>query len=175
MIFSDTAVAGALLVDPEPHEDERGLFARTWDAEEFAAHGLGVLSQCSISFNPTAGTLRGMHLQRTPHTEVKLVRCTRGQLQDVVIDLRPDSPTHLRWASAILSGDGRQALLVPAGCAHGFLTLAPDTEVLYQINGAHMPKAAVGVRWDDPAFGIDWATMPVVISERDASYPSHVG
>lgn len=171
--FTETAVAGAFVVEPEPHHDERGLFARTWDGHEFAARGLSSsLSQCSTSFNPRTGTLRGMHLQRHPHHETKLVRCTRGRVQDVVVDLREDSATYRAWVSVELSWTNRAAMYVPPGCGHGFLTLEPDTEVCYSISGPHVPQAAAGVRWDDPAFGIAWAAAPVVIGDRDASYPS---
>jgi dTDP-4-dehydrorhamnose 3,5-epimerase len=174
MRFSATAVADAVVAVPEPHEDERGVFARTWDEAELAPYGLPVLSQSSVSFNPRLGTLRGMHYQRAPHEETKLVRCTRGRMQDVVVDLRPESPTYLAWASAELSAENRLALLVPPGCGHGFLTLERDTEVLYLIGGRYVPEAAAGVRWDDPLFGIAWQANPVLMSERDGAYPDHV-
>lgn len=175
MRFVHTDVLGAWLVEPEPHRDERGLFARTWDGAEWEAHGLPAeLTQCSVSFNPLAGTLRGMHYQRAPHEETKLVRCTRGRMQDVAVDLRPESPTYRRHVQAELSADNRLALLVPPGCAHGFLTLEADTEVLYAISGRHVAEAAAGVRWDDPVFGVPWANAPLLMSDRDAGYPDHV-
>ncbi len=175
MRFVQTAVLDAWLVEPEPHRDERGFFARTWDSAEWAARGLPAgLTQCSVSFNPVAGTLRGMHYQRAPHEETKLVRCTRGRMQDVAVDLRADSPTYRRHVQVELSADNRLALLVPPGCAHGFLTLESDTEVLYQISGSHVAEASAGVRWDDPAFGVPWAAVPELMSARDAGYPDHV-
>ena len=175
MRFTETPVAGALVVEPEPIEDERGFFARTFSVEEFAARGLDTrVDQCSVSFNARAGTLRGMHYQEAPHGETKLVRCTRGGIYDVALDLRPGSPTYLRWAGVELSADDGRALYIPEGCAHGFQSLADGTEVLYQISTPYVPSAARGVRWDDPAFGIDWPPAPAggrTMSERDAEYP----
>jgi len=172
VIFTPTAVGGAVLVDPERREDERGFFARTWCAREFADAGLPAgLVQCSISWNARRHTLRGMHWQAAPHQETKLVRCTRGALLDVVVDLRPGSPTWLRHVAVELSADNRRALLIPPGAAHGFLTLVEGTEVLYQMDAFHAPEAARGARWDDPALGIAWPAAPAVISERDRTYP----
>jgi dTDP-4-dehydrorhamnose 3,5-epimerase len=175
VLFAETPVAGALVVEPQPIEDERGFFARTFSTEEFAARGLDArVDQCSASFSVRAGTLRGMHYQAAPHGETKLVRCTRGAIFDVAVDLRRESPTYLRWAGVELSADNRRALYVPEGCAHGFQTLVDGAEVLYQISMPYVPAAARGVRWDDPAFGIDWPDAPIggrTMSARDAAYP----
>ena len=174
MLFRETGVAGVLVVEPERHEDERGFFARTFAAEEFEAHGLDSrVCQCSTSFNAQAGTLRGLHYQADPHGEAKLVRCTRGAIFDVAVDLRPGSPTRLRWFGVELSAAGGHALFVPEGCAHGFQTLVDASEVHYQISTPYVPDAARGVRWDDPAFGIEWPPAPAsgrTMSERDAGY-----
>jgi dTDP-4-dehydrorhamnose 3,5-epimerase len=172
MIFTGTNIDGVWVIDAERLEDERGFFARTWDADEFTEQGLNPeLTQCSISYNLARGTLRGMHYQAAPHEEAKLVRCTAGAIFDVALDLRPGSPTFKAWFGVELSAQNRRALYVPEGCAHGFLTLEDDSEVHYQISQAHMPDAARGVRWDDPAFAISWPGEVVVINERDRSYP----
>jgi dTDP-4-dehydrorhamnose 3,5-epimerase len=172
MIVTPTAVAGAFLVEIERLADHRGFFARTWCAREMEAHGLvSRLVQCSVSFNKTAGTLRGLHYQAAPHGETKLVRCTRGAIHDVVVDLRPDSPTFLRHLAVTLSAESRAAVYVPEGCAHGFQTLEDDTEVFYQMSAFHAPEHARGVRWDDPAFAIAWPPAERIMSARDASYP----
>ena len=141
-----------------------------------AAHGLASrLHQVSLSFNPRAGTLRGLHFQEAPHREAKLVRCTRGRVFDVAVDLRPDSPTYRGWAGAELDPENGDAFYVPEGCAHGLLTLADDTEVVYHIAGGYAPAAQRGVRWDDPAFGIAWPMPPAVINDRDATFPDFTG
>ncbi|HEX6040824.1 dTDP-4-dehydrorhamnose 3,5-epimerase [Longimicrobium sp.] len=173
MIFVPTLLDGAWVVEPEPVEDERGFFARTWCADEFRARGLDpALAQCSVSFNRRRGTLRGMHFQAAPHAEAKLVRCTRGALWDVVVDLRPGSPTFTRWFGVELTADNHRALYVPQGFAHGFQTLADDTEVFYQISVPYAPGAGRGVRWDDPAFGIRWPHADArILSDRDRAYP----
>jgi dTDP-4-dehydrorhamnose 3,5-epimerase len=172
VILTATEIPGAVLVDVERHEDERGFFARTWCTREFAAAGLPAgLVQSSISWNPRRHTLRGMHWQAAPHAETKLVRCTRGAILDVIVDVRPGSPTWLRNVAVELTADNRRALLIPAGAAHGFLTLEAETEVLYQMDAFHAPEAARGARWDDPALGIRWPAPPVVISARDRAYP----
>lgn len=156
----------------EPREDERGFFARTWCQREFEEQGLNArLVQCSLSFNRRKGTLRGMHLQAAPHAETKLVRCTRGAIYDVVLDLRVGSPTYLQWMAATLTAGDHNMLYVPEGCAHGFLTLADDTEVFYQMSEFHHPESSCGVRWNDPAFGIRWPEPVNVISDRDRTYP----
>ena len=172
MQFLDTAIAGTYIVEPELRADERGFFARTWSRDEFVAAGLvAEFTQCSVSFNVRRGTLRGMHYQRAPHEETKLVRCTTGRMYDVALDLRPESATCGRWVAAELSSDNHRALYIPRGCAHGFLTLEDDTEVLYQIAGDYVPASAAGVRWNDPAFGIEWPEPVTVIAERDRCYP----
>jgi dTDP-4-dehydrorhamnose 3,5-epimerase len=176
MRFAETAIPGVVLVDVEPHEDERGAFARLHCPEAFAAAGHPFAPvQTSLSRNPRAGTLRGLHYQPAPHAQVKLVRAVRGRIFDVALDLRPDSPTYRRWASAELSADNARALLIPDGVAHGFLTLEPDTDVLYQISPAFQPGHEAGVRWDDPAFAIAWPAKPALISARDSGYPDHQG
>lgn len=176
MIFRETGIPGAVTIDLEPKSDERGFFARTWCRQEFEQQGLNPnLAQCSISFNPRKHTLRGMHFQTEPHAETKLVRCTRGAIYDVVLDLRPDSPSFRRWSGVTLTDENRQALYVPAGCAHGLLTLEDNTEVLYQISEFYYPELSRGVRWDDPAFAIEWPAAPQHISERDQAYPDFAG
>jgi dTDP-4-dehydrorhamnose 3,5-epimerase len=172
MRFTETKVAGAFLIEPEPIADERGFFARTWCREEFADHGLtGELAQANISFNHRKGTLRGLHYQAAPRAEAKLVRVTRGAIWDLALDLRRDSPSYLAWSGAELSDANRHMLYVPEGCAHGFLTLTDDAEVAYQMSAPYAPEAARGVRFDDQAFGIEWPGEVVVINERDRTYP----
>ena len=176
MDFRETPIPGCVVVAPRRHADARGHFARTWDAEAFAAAGLRAdLDQMSTSFNARRGTLRGLHLQRAPHAEAKLVRCTRGAVWDVCLDLRASSPTRGQWHAETLSVDNGIALYVPEGCAHGFLTLADASEVAYAIAGRYAPEAAWGVRYDDPAFGIAWPEPVAVVLERDASYPDWAG
>ena len=170
VIFKPTTIDGVVLIDPEPHSDERGLFVRTFCDDEFAAHGLDFsIVQTSLSFNPIAGTLRGMHHQAEP--EPKLIRCTRGHIFDVVVDLRPSSPTYCKWTGIDLDAELRNSVFIPAGCAHGFLTITHSTEVAYSIGAPYVPDLARGVRWDDPLFGIAWPSSPAVISERDATFP----
>jgi dTDP-4-dehydrorhamnose 3,5-epimerase len=173
VILRQTEIPGAFVVESEPIGDERGFFSRIFDADEFSARGLETeFPQWSVSYNERSGTLRGMHFQRDPHAEAKLVRCTRGSLYDVVVDLRADSPTFRRWAAVELSAENRLALYIPKGLAHGFQTLAPATEVVYAMSERFEPSAGDGVRWDDPAFGIDWPeAVQRVMSERDRSWP----
>ena len=172
MIFTRTRLTGACLIDLERREDERGFFARSWCRREFEEHGLNHhLVQCNISFNRTRGTLRGMHYQAKPHEEAKVVRCTRGAIYDVIIDLRPDSPTYLQWLAAELNEENRRMLYVPEGFAHGFQTLTEATEVFYQMSEVHRPGSSRGVRWNDPTFGISWPEAERIISLRDRSYP----
>ena len=172
MKFTETRLPGAFVIEIEPIEDERGFFARSWCAREFAARGLNAcLAQCDISFNTRKGILRGMHYQAKPHEEAKLVRCTRGALYDVALDLRPDSPTYKSWVGVELTAENRKMLYIPEGCAHGFQTLEPETEVFYQMSACYAPGAARGVRWDDPAFGIEWPFAERILSDKDASYP----
>lgn len=176
--ISPTALPGAYLIEPARVTDKRGHFARTYDAEAFSAAGLDPrIAQCSASFNVHEGTLRGLHYQAAPHGEAKLVRCTRGAIFDVAVDLRPDSPTYLRWQAFELSADNGRAFFIPTGCAHGFQTLADGTEILYQISVPYVPGVGRGVRWDDPAFGIRWPDPPAhgrTMSPRDAAYPDLV-
>jgi dTDP-4-dehydrorhamnose 3,5-epimerase len=170
--FSKTLVPGVFLIELEPIEDERGFFARTWCAEEFRRHQLNPdLSQCSVSFNRNRGTLRGMHYQAEPWAEAKLVRCTSGAIYDVALDVRPDSPAYRRWVGVELTSRNRLGLYLPEGVAHGFQTLADDSEVFYQISVPYHAESGRGVRWDDPAFGIRWPLAEPLLSTRDASYP----
>jgi len=172
MIFRDTKIRGAVEIHVEPKPDERGFFARTWCQGEFEKSGLNPrLVQCNISFNTRKSTLRGMHYQVALRAEAKLVRCTRGAIYDVVIDLRPGSPTFKKWIAVVLTAEKRNMIYVPEGCAHGFLTLADETEVFYQMSEFYSPESARGVRWNDPAFQIAWPEKAEVISERDRSYP----
>lgn len=174
MIFEPLSIAGAYLVRPEPIADERGFFARTYCRETFAEKGLNPqLAQSSISVNTRKHTLRGMHLQAPPHQEAKLVRCTRGRSHHVVLDLRTASDNYLTSVSVELSADDRTSLYVPEGVAHGFMTLADNTEIFYQMSTKFVPEAAIGFRWNDPAFGIDWPHDPAVISRRDSEYPDY--
>lgn len=177
MIFTETPLAGAWVIEPERREDERGFFARTYDREEFAARGIDpAVAQCNTSYNARAGTLRGMHFQTSPHGEPKLVRCTRGAIHDVIVDLRPGSPTHTRWFGVDLTAGNGRALHVPVDFAHGFQTLEDVSEVLYMMGREYVAEAASGVRWDDPAFGIEWPESPAhgrTISARDAGYPDY--
>lgn len=174
MIFTPTTLAGAFLIEPERIADERGFFARSWCRREFAEHGLeSRLEQCNISFNRLRGTLRGMHFQAAPFGEAKLVRCSMGALYDVIIDLRPESATYLQHFGAELTAENRSMLFIPAGFAHGFQTLADNTEVFYQMSEVYAPAYAGGLRWDDPAFGIRWPLPVSVISAKDAQLPNY--
>jgi dTDP-4-dehydrorhamnose 3,5-epimerase len=172
MIFSETKLQGAYLIRLERLSDERGYFARTWCFNEMAEHGLNTsIVQGDVSFNVRKGTLRGMHYQVPPFAEVKLVRCTRGALFDVIIDLRPHSKTFLRWVGEVLTPGNGTMMYVPEGFAHGFLTLEDDTEVFYLMSNMYSPAHARGVRWDDPAFGIKWPAEVMCISQRDREIP----
>ena len=171
MHFIPTHLAGAYLIEPEPVSDERGFFARTWCQNEFAGKELNPnLVQCNISYNKVSGTLRGMHHQKAPHAEAKLVRCTQGAVYDVIIDLRKDSKTFTQWYGAELTAENRKSLYVPEGFAHGFISLKDDTEVLYQMSEFFHAECAAGVRWDDPVFAIQWPIDVKVISKRDQAY-----
>jgi dTDP-4-dehydrorhamnose 3,5-epimerase len=171
MQFTETTLQGAFVVDIEQHEDERGFFARSWCAREFRDQHLNpCVVQCDVSWNRLRGTLRGMHYQVPPHAEVKLVRCTRGAVYDVIIDLRETSPTFRQHFALELSGDNHRALYIPEGFAHGFLTLRDDSEVFYQMSAFYEPGALRGVRWNDPAFGVSWPLPVSVISDRDRNY-----
>lgn len=168
MTFDETPIPGAWLVGLERHGDERGFFARVFSADEFAEHGLAAtFVQVNDSLSVDRGTLRGMHYQLPPAAEVKLVRCVRGALFDVVLDLRPDSPTFKRWFGAELSAENRLMMYVPEGCGHGFLTLQPDTETVYLVTAPYSPERERGVRWNDPAFAIEWPFEPAVLSDKD--------
>ena len=176
MRFQATDIAGVVIVEAEPHTDDRGGFARLHCPLDFAAAGVPFQpAQTSLSTNPAAHTLRGLHFQKAPRAETKLVRCVRGRVFDVAVDLRPDSPTHRRWVAAELTAENLRALLIPEGVAHGFLTLEPDTDVLYQIAPTYTPGHAAGVRWDDPAFAIAWPAAPKLMSPADAAYPDYEG
>ena len=176
MKFTPTLLAGAFLVESEPMTDERGFFARSFCQNEFISHDLSTnIAQCNISYNKTRGILRGMHYQRTPNAEAKLVRCTRGSIYDVIIDLRGGSSTFQQWIGYELNSKNRIALYIPKGFAHGFQTLEDDTEVFYQMFDFFSPQAASGVRWDDPAFNIDWPLPVHTISEKDRNYPDFNG
>lgn len=171
MIFQPTRVGGVLRILPDRQADDRGFFARTYCREEFRRQGLSfVPDQCSTSFNARRGTLRGLHYQAEPKGEHKLIRCTRGRIFDVVLDLRPASPSYLRHFTEILSPENGIHLYIPRGCAHGFLTLEDESEVEYMMAGTYDPAYARGVRWNDPAFAIAWPESPAVMADRDRSW-----
>ena len=173
MIFTATQLEDAWLIDIEPREDERGFFGRIWCRQELAAQGLDTeIAQESLSFNRHRGTVRGLHFQRPPHEEIKIVRCTRGGIFDVIVDLRPRSPTYLRWQGFELTAENHKALYVPKGFAHGFQTLVDDAEIVYQISEFYAPNSAGGHRYDDAAFGVAWPLPVTMISERDLSWPA---
>ena len=173
MIFTDTDVKDAFVTDLEMIEDERGFFARAWCAREFSDHGLeNRIAQCNTSSNKRRGTIRGMHLQKPPHEQVKMIRCIRGALYDVIIDLRADLPIYKRWFGVELTQENRKMLYVPSGFAHGFQTMSDDTEAFYMVSEFYTPGAEAGARWDDPTFSIEWPLgSPTEISEKDASWP----
>lgn len=172
MRFQESPLRGAYTIEMDRLEDERGFFARSFCGEEFAARGLpAAMPQSSVSFNARRGTLRGMHFQAEPHAEDKLVRCTAGAVYDVIVDLRPGSPTLRRWFGIELNAENHRSLFIPRGLAHGFITLCDDTEVLYMISVPYVPGFERGVRWDDPAIGISWPLAPSIVSARDAAYP----
>ncbi len=171
MILTETPLAGAFVVDVERRSDERGFFARSYCQREFAAHGVELpVAQCNVSFNALRGTLRGMHYQVEPRAERKLVRCTQGAVFDVIIDVRPASPTYCHWFAAELSSENHRALYIPEGFAHGFQSLAENTELCYLMSEFYSPEHARGVRWNDPAFGVEWPLAAVAVSEKDQSY-----
>lgn len=175
MIFSETKLPGAFIIEVQRLNDDRGFFGRSFCSEVFAARGLNpTVAQCNVSFNREAGTLRGMHYQEVPHAEDKLIRCTRGRLYDVIVDLRRESPTFAEWIALELSEDSGRMLYVPKGCAHGFQTLEDNTEVFYQMTEFYHAESARGVRWNDPAFGIQWPEgFQVILSERDRNWPDY--
>jgi dTDP-4-dehydrorhamnose 3,5-epimerase len=171
MKFEQTAIPGVWLIDIEPHGDERGFFARTWCVEEAVAHGLNpACVQCSVSFNKQRGTLRGMHWQAEPRAEAKWIRCTRGAVWDVALDLRSESSACGKWTAVELRAVNHRTIYIPEGVAHGFQTLEADTELLYQMSEIYVPELARGARWDDPAFGIKWPVSNPILSDRDRTY-----
>jgi dTDP-4-dehydrorhamnose 3,5-epimerase len=171
MVFTETKLKGAFIIDPEKQEDDRGFFARTYCQSEFARYGLTPhFVQCNISFTAKRGTLRGMHYQIAPYEEAKLVRCTRGAIYDVLLDLRPDSPTFKEWISIELTAENHRLVYIPEGLAHGFQSFTDGTEVFYQMSQCYHPQSARGIRWDDPAFGIGWPVREVILSNRDTSF-----
>ena len=176
MNFIPTSLTGAYLIEPELIDDVRGFFTRAYCQHEFAAKGINVNSvQGNISYNKTRGTLRGMHFQRQPNAEAKLVRCTAGAIFDVIIDLREGSPSYMQWIAYELTAHNRKSLYVPEGFAHGFQTLVDDTEVFYQMFNFFSPDSAGGVRWDDPAFKIEWPLDHPIMSDKDRGYPDFDG
>lgn len=172
MIFTETPIAGAYIVDIEPSRDERGFFARTYCEREFGAHGLvSHFAQCSVSRNAGRGIVRGLHYQVEPHGETKLVRCSHGAVYDVIADLRRDSPSFLRWAAFELSGENSRSIYIPPLVAHGYQALTDGAELFYQISTPYHPESVRGVRWNDPRLGVKWPIEPPILSARDASYP----
>jgi len=175
LIFTETKLPGAFVIELEKHADQRGFFARTFCQQEFKAHGLNSqVVQCNVSFNRRKGTLRGMHFQAAPFAEPKLVRCTSGSIYDVIIDLRPSSPTFKQHYAVVLSAENRRMLYIPEEFAHGFQTLQDDTEVFYQMSQSYSAEHARGVRWNDPVFGIEWPEGERIIIDRDQNYPDFV-
>ena len=175
MKFTPTKLEGAFLIDLERREDSRGWFARTYCAREFEAHGLPThMVQTNMSLTRKAGTLRGMHFQRSPDAEDKLVRCVRGRIWDAIVDIRPQSPTYCQWFGAELSEENGRMLLVPKGFAHGFVTLSDDAAVTYQVSAFYAPKSEGGARWNDPAFAIEWPVPVLDMSDKDRNWPDFV-
>ena len=173
IIFREARLRGAFVIEPEIFEDERGFFGRSFSEKEFEAHGINPrMAECNISFNKRRYTIRGMHFQSPPHAQAKLVRCTRGAIYDVIIDLRPDSPTFKQWIGEELTAENRRMLYVPKGFAHGFQTLEDNTEIFYQVSDFYASASCGGVRWNDPAFAIRWpSTDGITINQRDKTYP----
>jgi len=172
MRFVETPLRGAYVIELDSIQDERGFFARSFCTREFAEHGMNAcVEQCNITFNPRAGTLRGMHFQIEPHLEAKLVRCTAGAIHDVIVDLRPGSATQYRWFAAVLSAFNRRMIFVPENFAHGFQTLKDNSEVFYQMSASYHPQSVRGLRWNDPALAIDWPIDNPILSDRDRVLP----
>ena len=173
MTFEETSIDGAWLISLEPRTDERGFFARAWCEQELSTRGLtGTFVQCNDSYSRSAGTLRGLHYQAEPHGEVKLIRCIRGAVFDVIVDVRPESPSYLRWFGVELSAENRRSLYVPSGCAHGYQTLVDDSEVMYPVSTMYTPAAERGIRWDDPLFAISWPDVTErYLSPKDTRWP----
>ncbi len=176
MIFRETSLKGAFVIEPEPIEDSRGFFARAWCQREFEAHGLNPgLTQANIAFSRQRGTLRGLHYQANPFAEAKLIRCVKGRVFDVIVDLRPASPTFKEWRGVELAGENYRMLYVPEGFAHGYQALVDDTEVFYLVSQFYTPEAERGIRWDDPAFDIDWPLKcEAVVSKKDRDWPAYI-
>ena len=171
MIFTETKLTGAFIIEPEKLADERGFFARTWCKREFNSHGLNPnLVQCNISFNKIKGTIRGMHYQSAPYEEAKLVRCTKGKIYDVIIDIRPESLTYKQWISVELSAANHKSIYIPEGFAHGFQSLKDNTEVFYQMGEFYQPECACGIRWNDPQFNVIWPFEAITISDKDKNW-----
>lgn len=175
MIFCETQLKGAFIIEIDPKHDTRGFFARAWCAKELEAYKLrSDFVQCNISFSPNEGILRGLHYQKPPYQEVKLIRCTQGAIYDVIVDLRSESPTYLQWFGIELNSQNRRSLYVPEGFAHGFQTLEDNSEVCYPVTQFYTPDAEAGVRWDDPLFAIEWPEAdPRIISDKDRCWPDH--
>ncbi len=172
MIFTETPIPGAYHIELQPHRDDRGFFARAWCEEEFAEHGLTLsFVQANLAQTHEAGTVRGLHYQTAPHEEAKCIRCLRGAIYDVIVDLRPDSPTYLQWHGQKVTAERRNAIYVSAGCAHGYQTLVEDTEVFYQVTAAYTPGVEKGIRYDEPTFDIEWPHVVTSVSEKDRSWP----
>jgi dTDP-4-dehydrorhamnose 3,5-epimerase len=172
MKFTELKIPGAFRVELEPRKDERGFFSRSFCVREFEEHGLNpVVVQCNVSYSLLTGTLRGLHIQRAPCEETKLLRCTRGRLYDVIVDVRRDSPTYCQWVGVELDAESRQAVYVPRGCAHGFQTLEPDTEAFYQVSEYYSKELELGYRWNDPSFDISWPIADAILSDRDREHP----
>ncbi len=176
MNFTETELQGAYIIEPEKLGDERGFFARTFCSKEFEQHGLkSAFPQCNISFNKIKGTVRGMHYQSAPYEEVKLVRCTKGAVYDVIVDLRTQSPTYLKWIGVKLTEENHKMLYVPEGFGHGYQTLMDASEIFYQVSEFYTPEAEKGLRWNDPAHGIEWQKItPLLISEKDKNWPDYL-
>ncbi len=174
MTFTESRIPGAWIIDVTPIHDDRGLFAMTWRPDEFTKRGMDPsLAQCNLAFSRKKGTLRGMHFQRAPHAQAKIIRCTRGALLDVIVDLRPESPAYCQWEAVELTAENRRMLYMPEGIAHGYLTLADETEAYYHASAPWDPTAEGGDRWNDPAFAIEWPFPAEVISDKDRAWPLH--
>ncbi len=172
MRFTQTALPGAYFIDPAPHGDDRGFFARILCVDELATHGLEMdIVQVNISYSAEVGTIRGLHYQMSPHAEAKMIRCTRGAIFDVMVDMRPDSPTYRQWVGTTCSADNRRLVYVPKGCAHGFITLTDHAEVMYPVTARYTPSAERGIRYDDPALAIEWPVPVRVVSDKDQAWP----
>lgn len=175
MIFEELSIKGAFLITPEPFADDRGMFRRHFCSKEFAEAGITIdVEQCNVSENYKAGTLRGFHYQLRPYGEGKSLSCLVGEIYDIIVDMRPESPTYMKWVSVTLNGKNRKMIHIPPGCANAFLTMQDDCIIHYYCSHAYTPDAERGVRWDDPAFGFEWPIQPAVISDKDKNHPDHV-